>query len=250
MEPRIAHEAAEAFACFMFDKGKLLDCAISMDTSDFESLGQAYFQFSCLEGNGIDIYMKVDFEVNIWELIFETSKRQFCILLVKDKFLSQNQFEWYRILNYWTGLVDNPKVLGRSFNQSLTSVNLPRTFMEWGTKYPNLNSQIEKNEKRFNDVFDGLLVFLQGSFFATLNPGLNQSATWTFRYWNAAKYGYCICFREIEIRLLIHIDRLRLYFFQGREERMWLDLPPENITSLTKYFESALVGSFKMHLEI
>ncbi len=249
VELRIAYEAVEAFAYFMFDQGKLLNCSISMDRSDFESLGQAHYKFSGVPNSGIDIHIKVDFEAASWELVFETNKRQFCILVYKDKFISQNQIEWHRLLNYWTGLLQNGQAIGRNFNQSLMIVGLPQATMDWGARNSNSGSQVEENKKHLEIVFESLLLSISSSFIGVLNQSFRQPHKWVFRCWNTAKYGYCLFFRGIEIRLLIRLDRLRLSVFLNQHESMWLDLPPETLKSITKNFESAIARSFKTQIE-
>ena len=233
----------------MFDQGKLLNCSISMDRSDFESLGQAHYKFSGVRNSGIDIHIKVDFEAATWELVFETNKRQFCILVYRDKFISQNQIEWYRLLNYWIGLLDNGQAIGRNFNQSLMIVALPQATMNWDARNSNSASKIEENKKQLEMVFESLLLTISSSFIAVLNQSFCQPYKWVFRYWNTAKYGYCLYFRDIEIRLLVRLDRLRLSVFLNEHESMWLDLPPENLDSMTKSFDAAIACSFKIQIE-
>ena len=249
VELRIAYEAVEAFACFMFDQRKLLNCSISVDRSDFESVGQAHYKFSGVPNSRISIHIKVDFEAATWELVFETNKRQFCILMCKDKFISQNQIEWYRLLNYWSGLFENGQAIGRNFNQSLMIVDLPQATMNWDARNSDSASKIEQNKKQLERIFESLLLNISSSFTEVLNQGFCQPYKWVFRFWNTAKYGYCLCFRDMEIRLLVRLDRLRLSVFLNEHESMWLDLPPETLNSLTKNFESTIARSFKIQID-
>tara|TARA_Y100000589_G_C27142513_1_gene625350 strand:- start:573 stop:1358 length:786 start_codon:yes stop_codon:yes gene_type:complete len=248
-ELRIAYEAVEAFACFMFDQRKLLNCSISVDRSDFESVGQAHYKFSGMPNSRIDIHIKVDFEAATWELVFETNKRQFCILVFKDKFISQNKIEWYRLLNYWSGLLQNGQAIERNFNQSLMIVDLPQATMDWDSRNSNSSSQVEDNKKQLERLFESLLLTISSSFIGVLDQSFCQPYKWVFRCWNSAKYGYCLCFRDIEIRILVRLDRLRLSVFLNEHESMWLDLPPETLNSMTKNFESAIARSFKIQIE-
>ena len=63
---------------FMFDKSQLSN-NVYLDESNFGAIGQAYCKFLGTIETGIDIYIKLDAEVDIYELVFETDKRQFGI---------------------------------------------------------------------------------------------------------------------------------------------------------------------------
>ena len=243
---RSLKESAEAYACFMFDKSQLANNNVYLDESNFEAIGQARCKFLGTIETGIDIYIKLDAEVDIYELVFETDKRQFCALILKHEFINQDEFEWNRLASYWIGLLANSRILKRGFNQSLISMGLPESSIEWDSaKTHNALKDLSIND-RVEQIFENFLPLICDTFSFEFKLNLFKTSDWKFRYWSTCKYGYYLEYREIEIRLLIHLDRLRLSILFKNIEKFWLDLPPEILRNTDESLQSSILDSLRL----
>ena len=243
---RLLKESAEAYACFMFDKSQLTNNGVYLDESNFEAIGKACCKFLGSLETGIDIYIKLDAEVDIYELVFETDKRQFCALILKHKFVNQDEFEWNRLASYWIGLLANSRILKRGFNQSLISMGLPKSLIEWDSAQTHNALKDLSIKGRVEQIFENFLPLICDTFSFEFKLNLFKPSDWKFRYWSTSKYGYYLEYREIEIRLLIHLDRLRLSILFKNIEKFWLDLPPEILRNTNESLQSSILDSLRL----
>lgn len=236
-------ESAEAFGCFMFDKRQLMNNRIELDDSNLNSVGQVCWKFLGFIDAGVDVYIKLDVEVDTFELVFETYRRQFCALVNKHKFITQDEFEWNRLANYWIGLASNSKILKQGFNQSLISLGFPKSLIEWDSTKARSIFDCNGDKYLSEKAFKNFLSQICGAFSLEFKLNLIEPSNWKFRYLSTSKYGYFFCCKTMEIRLLIHLDRLRLSIFSKKINRIWLDLPLESLRDMNQDLHSAIFDS-------
>ena len=239
----IFEDSARAYACFMFDKKQLKNTRIAVDQLDLNAIGQVNFRFLGLVEQKLDIYIKFDIDFGISELVFETDSRQFCTFVDSRKFISQDELEWNRLANYWIGLLSNPSILKRTFNYSLTCIGLPISSIKWDL-YPAYNVVEDRDDKSVSEkTFENSIPQICHAFSLELKLNLLKPSQWKFQYIGDSKYGYFLECKKIEIRLLVHLDRMRLSILHKDSEEIWFDLPPETITNMNEKLQSAILDS-------
>ena len=180
-------ESTEAYACCIFDQGLLQSVLVDVDEANFDSIGQCCYKFVGSIQAGLQIYVKFDSEVDTLELIFETDKREFCASINKQKFIDQDELEWNRLSRYWMGLLNKPKLLEQTFNQSLVSTGLPKSFIEWDSSRFHSGIKPGNDRDRSEKIFRNLLLDIYDSLRLRFNLNFVEPSTWKHRYWSCKR---------------------------------------------------------------